>query len=65
MNGSWDASLASPADFVGADDLITKLNLEKEREPGIEILEGNAVSTTKLFNLFLPDISSFQFTFYA
>ena len=29
--------LASPADFVEADDIIT--NLAKEREPGIEIIE--------------------------
>ena len=32
MNGSWDAYLASPADFAGANDIIT--NLAKEREPG-------------------------------
>ena len=37
MNGSWDACLASPADFSGGDDIIT--NLAKEREPGIEISE--------------------------
>ena len=37
MNGSWDAYLASPADFAGADDCIT--NLVKETEPGIEIAE--------------------------
>ena len=37
MNGSWGAYLASPADFAGADDIIT--NLAKEREPGIEIVE--------------------------
>ena len=37
MNGSWDAYLASPADFAGADDVIT--NLAKETEPGIEIIE--------------------------
>ena len=37
MNGSWGASLASPADFEGADDIIT--DLEKERELGIEIIE--------------------------
>ena len=37
MNGSWDAYLASPADFQGADDII--INLAKEREPGIEIIE--------------------------
>ena len=28
MDGSWDAYLASPADFAGADDIT------KEREPG-------------------------------
>ena len=33
MNGSWDAFLASPTDFVGVDDVIT--NLAKEGEPGI------------------------------
>ena len=32
MNGSWDAYLAFPADFAGADDIIT--NLAEEREPG-------------------------------
>ena len=32
INGSWDAYLASPVDFAGADDIIT--NLAKEREPG-------------------------------
>ena len=37
MNGSWDAYLASPADFAGADNIIT--NLAREREPGIEIIE--------------------------
>ena len=37
MNGSWDTYLASPADFAGADDIIT--NLAKERESGIEIIE--------------------------
>ena len=31
------AYLVSPADFVGVDDIIT--NLSMEREPGIEILE--------------------------
>ena len=36
INGSRDAYLASPADFAGADDIIT--NLAKEREPGIEII---------------------------
>ena len=25
MNGSWDAYVPSPADFVGADDIITSL----------------------------------------
>ena len=34
MNGSWNAYLASPADFfAGADDIT------KGREPGIEIIE--------------------------
>ena len=37
INGSWDAYLASPTHFAGADDIIT--NLAKEREPGIEIIE--------------------------
>ena len=32
MNGSWDAYLASPAEFAGAHDIIA--NLAKEREPG-------------------------------
>ena len=40
-NGSWDAYLASPADFAGADDIIT--NLAKEREPGIEIVTSSAL----------------------
>ena len=38
MNGSWDAYLVSPADFAGADDIIT--NLANEKEPGIEIIES-------------------------
>ena len=42
MNGSWDAYLASPQDFAGADDIIT--NLAKEREPGIEIFERSPSS---------------------
>ena len=29
MNGSWDAYLALPADFAGADDIITNLANEK------------------------------------
>ena len=37
MYGSWDMYLAPPADFVGADDIIT--NLAKEREPGIDVIE--------------------------
>ena len=37
MNGSLEEYLASPADFAGADDIIT--TLAKEREPGIEIIE--------------------------
>ena len=39
---TWDAYLLSPEDFAGADDIIT--NLEKEREPGIEILERTLYS---------------------
>ena len=38
MNGSLDACLAFPADFAGADDIIT--NLANEKEPGIEIIES-------------------------
>ena len=34
MNGSWDAYLAFPVDFAGADDIIT--NLTDERQAGIE-----------------------------
>ena len=37
MDGSWDAYLASLADFAGADGIIT--NLAKEKEAGIEIIE--------------------------
>ena len=37
INGSWDAYLASPADFAGANDIIA--NLAKETDPGIEIIE--------------------------
>ena len=37
MHGSWDAFLASPADFAGADNII--INLAKERGPGIKIIE--------------------------
>ena len=37
MKGSWDAYLASPVDFAGADDIIT--NLAKVRESGIKIIE--------------------------
>ena len=37
MNGSWDACLASTADFAGADNIIP--NLAKAREPGIDIVE--------------------------
>ena len=29
MNRSWDAYLAFPADFAGADDIITNLVKEK------------------------------------
>ena len=31
MNGSWGSYLTSPADFAGADDIIT--NLAKEKVP--------------------------------
>ena len=31
MNGSWDVYLASPEDFVVADEVT---NLAKERDPG-------------------------------
>ena len=37
MNGSWDAYLASSADFAGVDDIIPIL--AKEREPGIKIVK--------------------------
>ena len=37
MNGSWNAFLTTPADFAGADDIIT--NLAKDKETGIEIIE--------------------------
>ena len=37
MNGSWNAYLASPADLAGTDDII--INLAKERESGIEVIE--------------------------
>ena len=47
MNGSWDAYLASPADFAGADDIIT--NLAKEREHGT----SNALSG--LFRIIIVD----------
>ena len=30
MNGSWDAYLASPADFARADNIVTNLAKEKE-----------------------------------
>ena len=36
INGFWDAYLEPPADFSGADGIVT--NLAKEREPGIEII---------------------------
>ena len=37
MNGSWDEYLAFPADFSGADDIMT--NLAREKEPGNEVIE--------------------------
>ena len=39
MDGSWDAYLASSADFAGTDDIIT--NLTKERETGNETIKCN------------------------
>ena len=32
MDESWDAYLASPADFAGEDDIITNLAKERERD---------------------------------
>ena len=52
MNGSWDAYLASPAAFAGADDIIT--NLAKEREPGIEIIDrtpSSLIITSCIYNV--------------
>ena len=40
MNESWEAYLAPPADFAGANDIVT--NLAKAKEPGIEIIERTA-----------------------
>ena len=37
INGSWGAFLANPADFAGANDIIT--SFAKKREPSIEIIE--------------------------
>ena len=48
MDGSWDAYLASLADFAGADDIIT--NLAEKREPGTEITESFAYYQ---FNIYL------------
>ena len=33
--------MVSPADFAGADDIVT--NFSKEREPGIEIIERTKI----------------------
>ena len=37
MNASWDAYLASPADFAEVNDIIN--NLAKERESGNKIID--------------------------
>ena len=66
MIGSWDMYLASPTDFAGAADIIT--NLEKDREPGIEIIKcaplSLIIASNKLiiisFIYFKRAISSFQ-----
>ena len=49
MNGSWDAYLASPTDFAGADNIIT--NLTKERKPGIE--SSNALPYLRLLRVII------------
>ena len=55
MNGSWDAYLASPADFfVGADDIT------KEREPGIEIIERTPLSLIITSNVSLFSASAVE-----
>ena len=43
MNESWDAYLAPPADFAGADDIIP--NLAKERE---SLVTSNALPDLRL-----------------
>ena len=48
MNGTWDAYLASSADFAGADDIIT--NLENGREPGVEIIERTHLSLISIYH---------------
>ena len=55
MDGSWDAYLASPADFAGADDIIT--NLAKEREPEIKIIKRTPLSLNVPNNVQLQKIS--------
>ena len=58
MNGSWDAYLASPADFAGAGDITT--NLAKERKPEIEIIER-----TTVFDYCINSSYEFLWTIYA
>ena len=53
MNGSWDAYLASPTDFAGADDIVT--NLAKERKPSL-------VTSNTLPNLIITSIVSQWYT---
>ena len=60
MNKSWDAYLAPPTDFAGADDIIT--NLAIEREPGIEIIERSPSSlniTSFLRNFLRTDLLAY------
>ena len=60
MNGR-----VTPADFAGADDIIT--NLAKEREPGIEIIEHTPqsliITSLTLFNIFTYIIIIFNTKF--
>ena len=63
MNGSWDAYVASPADFAGVDDIIT--NFAKEREPWMEIIKHTSLSliiTSHITCIKVPfnDVSSLE-----
>lgn len=48
MNGSWDAYVAPPTDFAGAEDINT--NLAKERERGIKIIKCTPLSLIIISN---------------